>query len=116
MTPEVATLLQPGLTIYNEGGRFDLAHLISRVRPSAGRSLPGGASPIPSPRQDFRLSVVVEENGARAGRTAVYALGGTRMGTDFLVGQPSVPPPAPATAQPVCRKVEAVLHAGSGAP
>lgn len=116
MTPDVAAILSPVLTVYNEGGRFDLAALIGRVRPSAIRSLPGGAAPVPSPRQSFRLSVVVERNGARAGRSAVYALGGTRTGTDFLVWQPSVAMPAPAAPHPACQKIAAVLNAGAVAP
>ena len=62
------------------------------------------------------MSIAVEGKGARAGRTAVYALGGTRTGTDFLVWQPSVPTPAPAAAHPACVKIAAVLLAGSGAP
>lgn len=116
MTPDVAAILRPVLTVYNEGGRFDLAALIARTRPSAGRSLPGGAAPVPSPRQNFRMSIAVEGKGARAGRTAVYALGGTRTGTDFLVWQPTVPTPAPAAAHPACVKIAAVLLAGSSAP
>lgn len=114
MTPDVAAILRPVLTIYNEGGRFDLAALISRVRPAASRSLPGGAAPVPSPRQNFQMSIVVEWKGARAGRAAVYALGGTRTGADFLVWQPSVPMPAPAAMHPACVKIAAVLLAGSG--
>lgn len=116
MTPEIAALLTPVLTVYNEGGRFDLAALITRVRPSAIRALPGGAVPVPSPRQYFRMSVAVERNGARAGRSAVYALGGTRTGTNFLVWQPSVRPPAQAPFHPACPKIAAVLNAGAVAP
>jgi general secretion pathway protein K len=116
MTPDVAAILTPVLTVYNEGGRFDLAALIARVRPSSVRSLPAGGRPVPSPRQYFRMSVVVERNGARAGRAAVYALGGTRAGTDFLVWQHGAAAQGPAAPHPACRKIAAVLNAGAGSP
>ena len=64
MTPAIAARLRPVLTTYNETGRFDLAALVRRANPSAIRSLPGSAGPVPSPRQVFRLSVVVEEGRA----------------------------------------------------
>lgn len=114
MTPEAAAILTPVLTVYNEGGRFDLAALIARVRPAAVRALPGGARPVPSPRQYFRMSVVVARDGARAGRAAVYALGGTRTGTDFLVWQHGAALQGPAAPHPACRRIAAVLNAGAG--
>ncbi|PIK68885.1 general secretion pathway protein GspK [Methylobacterium frigidaeris] len=86
MTPTLAARLRPALTVYNEGGRFDLAALVRRVNPSAIRSLPGSAGPVPSQRQMFRLSVVVEEGRARAGRSAILNLGSG----GFLVWQQTV--------------------------
>ncbi len=100
MTPEIAGRLQPALTVYNEGGSFDLAALVRRLQPSAGPSLPPGGRPVPSPRQYFRMSVTVAQGTARAGRIGVYALGGSRTGTDFLVWQPGVAPPRPRLRSP----------------
>lgn len=110
MTPETAAILRPALTVHNQGGRFDLAALIRRVRPAAVPSLPEAGGPVPSPRQYFRVSVVVAERRARAGRSAIYGLGGTRTGTDFLDWLPTVAPePASVTDHPACPTIAAAL-------
>ncbi|MCF4125463.1 general secretion pathway protein GspK [Methylobacterium sp. SyP6R] len=107
MTPAIAARLRPVLTVYNEGGRFDLAALVRRANPSAIRSLPGSAGPVPSPRQVFRLSVVVEAGRARAGRSAILNLGG---GSGFLVWQQTVAADLVAgTGHPACALVAAAL-------
>jgi general secretion pathway protein K len=113
MTPAVAGLLRPVLTVYNEGGRFDLTALVRRANPAAIRSLPGSAGPVPSPRQVFRLSVVVEEGRTRAGRSAILNLGGT----GFLVWQQTVAPDLVGGApHPACATVAAALVAGAVRP
>lgn len=110
MTPEIAARLQPALTVYNEGGTFDLAALVRRLQPAAAPALAGERRPVPSPRQYFRLSVTVAQGTARAGRRGVYALGGTRTGTDFLVWQPGVADrPGPAADHPACAAIRAAL-------
>ncbi|KQU05313.1 hypothetical protein ASG60_01115 [Methylobacterium sp. Leaf469] len=110
MTPEIAATLAPVLTVYNEGGRFDLAALIGTVKPSALRSLPQASGPVPSPRQYYRMQVVVAGRRARAGRSALYAMGGSRTGTDFLVWQQAAPPlAASGPDHPACRMIVAVL-------
>ncbi|MFH6783932.1 MULTISPECIES: general secretion pathway protein GspK [Methylobacterium] len=109
MTPAIAARLRPVLTVYNEGGRFDLAALVRRANPSAIRSLPGSAGPVPSPRQVFRLSVVVEEGRARAGRSAILNLGGA----GFVVWQQTVAPDlVGGVGHPACAMVTAALGAG----
>ncbi|KMO15595.1 hypothetical protein SQ03_16945 [Methylobacterium platani JCM 14648] len=109
MTPALAARLRPALTVYNEGGRFDLAALVRRLNPAAIRSLPGSAGPVPSPRQVFRLSVVVEEGRARTGRSAILTLGGS----GFLVWQQTVAPDLVAGAgHPACARVAAALAGG----
>ncbi|QRE74043.1 general secretion pathway protein GspK [Methylobacterium aquaticum] len=109
MTPAIAARLRPVLTVYNEGGRFDLAALVRRANPSAIRSLPSAAGPVPSPRQVFRLSVVVEEGGARAGRSGILTLGGS----GFLVWQQTVAADLVAgTGHPACAMVAAALGSG----
>ncbi|AWB20472.1 general secretion pathway protein GspK [Methylobacterium currus] len=106
MTPAIAARLRLVLTIYNETGRFDLAALVRRANPSAIRSLPGSAGPVPSPRQVFRLSVVVEEGRARAGRSAIVNLGGG----GFLVWQQTVAPDlGGGTVHPACAQVATAL-------
>lgn len=106
MTPAIAARLRPVLTVHNEGGRFDLAALVRRVNPAAIRSLPGSAGPVPSPRQVFRLSVVVEEGRSRAGRQAILNLGGS----GFVVWQQTVAPDLVAgTGHPACATVAASL-------
>lgn len=115
MTPETAAILRPVLTVHNGGGRFDLAGLIRQVRPSAVPSLPESTGPVPSPRQYFRVSVVVADRGARAGRSAIYALGGTRTGTDFLDWLPVVAPaPTIVADHGACPAIAAAL--GTGEP
>lgn len=110
MTPEIAARLEPALTVYNEGGTFDLAALVRRLQPAAAPALAGAGRPVPSPRQYFRLSVTVAQGAVRAGRRGVYALGGTRTGTDFLVWQPGAADlPGPAADHPACRSIRAVL-------
>ncbi|WP_245442612.1 general secretion pathway protein GspK [Methylobacterium terrae] len=109
MTPAIAARLRPVLTVYNQGGRFDLAALVRRANPAAIRSLPGSAGPVPSPRQAFRLSVVVEEGRSRAGRSAILDLGGS----GFVVWQQTVAPDLVAgTGHPACAAVAASLAAG----
>ena len=110
MTPEIAARLQPALTVYNEGGTFDLAALVRRLQPASAPTLPGTERPVPSPRQYFRLSVTIAQGNARAGRRGVYTLGGTRTGTDFLVWQPGVADlPGPAADHPACPVIRAAL-------
>lgn len=114
MTPEAAAILRPVLTVHNRGGRFDLAALLRRAGSPAVPSLPN-AAPVPSPRQYFRVSVVVADRRARAGRSAIYGLGGTRTGTDFLDWLPTVPPdPAGVTDHAACPAIAAAL--GTGEP
>ncbi|WP_082167684.1 general secretion pathway protein GspK [Methylobacterium aquaticum] len=109
MTPAIAARLRPVLTVYNEVGRFDLAALVRRANPSAIRSLPGSSGPVPSPRQVFRLSVVVEEGRARAGRSAILNLGGG----GFLVWQQTVAPDLVAGAgHPACALVARAMGSG----
>lgn len=109
MTPEIAARLQPALTVYNEAGSFDLASLVRRLRPS-GPLPPQDGRRTPSPRQYFRMSVTLAQGTARAGRVGVYALGGTRTGTDFLVWQPGVALSAtPGTDHPACAAIRAAL-------
>jgi general secretion pathway protein K len=109
MTPALAARLAPVLTVYNAGGRFDLAALVRRVNPAASRSLPGSAGPVPSPRQAFRLSVVVAEGRARAGRSAILDLGGG----GFLVWQQTVAPDlVDGVGHPACAMLAAALSAG----
>ncbi|TNC15849.1 general secretion pathway protein GspK [Methylobacterium terricola] len=109
MTPAIAARLRPVLTVYNEGGRFDLAALVRRANPGAIRSLPGSAGPVPSPRQVFRLSVVVEEGRARAGRSAILTLGGS----GFVVWQQTVAPDlVGGTGHPACAPIAVALAAG----
>ena len=116
MTPDVAAILRPVLTVYNEGGRFDLAALVAQRRPSHLDASLRQARPVPSPRQYFRMSVVVEEAGARAGRSAIYALGGTRTGTDFLSWQQASTTVTTAVTSPLghrsCPTVATALRAG----
>lgn len=110
MTPALAARLQPALTVFNEGGGFDLAALVRRFQPSAAPSLPASGRPVPSPRQYFRMSVSLAQGTARAGRIAVYALGGTRTGTDFLVWQPGVAPSgAPPVGHAACPAIRAAI-------
>lgn len=113
MTPAIAARLRPVLTVHNEGGRFDLAALVRRVNPAAIRSLPGAAGPEPSPRQVFRISVVVEENRTRSGRTGIVNLGGAgfivwqqTVAADILEGAP----------HPACAAIAAALSAGPARP
>ena len=113
MTPEIAGRLQPALTVYNEGGSFDLAALARRLQPSAVTPPPGGR-PVPSPRQYFRMSATVAQGTARARRIGVYALGGSRTGTDFLVWQPGVAPGAPALDHPACAAIRGALGEEGG--
>ena len=109
MTPDLAARLQPALTVYNETGSFDLATLVRTLRPP-GAAPPQDGRRVPSPRQYFRMSVTLAQGTARAGRIGVYALGGTRTGTDFLVWQPGVPvPPATAVDHPACGAIRAAL-------
>lgn len=109
MKPDIAARLQPALTVYNEAGSFDLAALMRTLRPS-GPLPPQDGKRTPSPRQYFRLSVTVAQGTARAGRIGVYALGGTRTGTDFLVWQPGVAVPAdPIAGHPACTAIRAAL-------
>ncbi|CAO4141460.1 hypothetical protein LPLAFNJD_LOCUS946 [Methylorubrum aminovorans] len=113
MTPDIAAILRPVLTVYNEGGRFDLAALVARLRPSHLDGSLRQAGPVPSPRQYFRMSVVVEQAGTRAGRSAIYALGGTRTGTDFLSWQQaSAVTTTAALSHRACATVAAALRAG----
>ncbi|KMO44766.1 hypothetical protein VQ03_01435 [Methylobacterium tarhaniae] len=108
MNPVLAARLRPVLTVYNEGGRFDLAALVRRANPSAIRSLPGSAGPVPSPRQVFRLSVVVAEGRARAGRSAFLNLGAG----GFLVWQQTVAPDlGTGTGHRACTMIAAALAA-----
>lgn len=109
MTPALAAKLQPALTVYNEGGSFDLAALVRRLQPSAAPSLPEGGKRVPSPRQYFRIAVTLTNGSARAGRIAVYALGGTRTGTDFLAWQPGLVPSGFAVAHGACPAIRAAL-------
>ncbi|MCJ2088408.1 general secretion pathway protein GspK [Methylobacterium sp. E-005] len=110
MTAGIAARLQPALTVYNEAGTFDLAALVRRLQPTAAPARPEGHPRIPSPRQYFRLSVTVVQGTTRAGRRGVYALGGTRTGTDFLVWQPGVADlPGPAADHPACPAIRAAL-------
>ena len=110
MTAEISARLQPALTDYNEGGTFDRAALVQRLQPAAAPALAGESRPVPSPRQYFRLSVTVMHGDVRAGRRGVYALGGTRTGTDFLVWQPGVTDRlAPAADHPACPAIRAAL-------
>ncbi|MCJ2015122.1 general secretion pathway protein GspK [Methylobacterium sp. J-076] len=114
MTPQLAAKLQPALTVYNEGGTFNLAALTRRLNPAAVPSLPASGKGVPSPRQYFRMSVTLVQGTARAGRTGIYALGGSRTGTDFLVWQPGVaaPAPAPAIDHRACGAIRAALLGG----
>lgn len=112
MTPDIAALLAPALTVYNESGRFDLAALVGRIRPTALDTLPRQSAPVPSTRQYFRISVTVAEAGSRAGRSAIYAMGGTRTGTDFLGWQQATAPLTAAPAHPACPTIANILRAG----
>ena len=116
MTPEIAARLQPALTVYNEGGSFDLAALVRRFNPAAGPALPPEGRPVPSPRQYFRMSVTLAQGTTRAGRIGVYALGGTRTGTDFLVWQPGVAAPVPAAGHPACAAIRGALGESGDPP
>jgi general secretion pathway protein K len=111
MTPSLAATLQPALTVYNEGGTFDLATLVRRLKPSAAPSEADSGKRVPSPRQYFRMAVTVANGSARAGRVAVYALGGTRTGTNFLAWQPGLAPPGPPAAHGACPAIRAALEA-----
>lgn len=110
MTPPFAAMLQPALTVYNEGGGFDLAALVRRLRPSVAPAQAEGGKRVPSPRQYFRMAITVASGSARAGRVAVYALGGTRTGTNFLAWQPGHAPPGPAVAHGACPAIRAALE------
>lgn len=115
MTPEAAAILGPVLTVHNRGGRFDLGALIRQVRPAAATALPDASGPVPSPRQHFRISVVVADRRARAGRSAVFGLGGTRSGTDVIDWLPTVAPdPGAAADHLACPAIAAAL--GTGPP
>ena len=112
MTPAIAARLQPALTVYNENGTFDLAALVRRLQPASAPPFSESRPRVPSPRQYFRLSVTVAQGSARAGRAGLYALGGTRTGTDFLVWQPGVlDDRGPATGHPACAVIQATLAA-----
>lgn len=117
MTPDIAALLKPVLTVYNEGGRFDLAALVGRVKPSVLPSLARSSGPTPSPRQYFLMRIAVESRHARAGRSALYAMGGSRTGTDFLIWQQTVAPAAgPSVEHPACRTIATALVDEATAP
>lgn len=112
MTAGTAARLRPVLTVHNEGGRFDLAALVRRVNPAAIRSLPGSVGPVPSPRQVFRISVVVEENRTRAGRTGIVDLGGA----GFIVWQQTVAADlVSGVPHPACLAIAAAFSVGDRA-
>ncbi len=108
VTPALAHRLAPALTVHNPGGRFDLAGLLGRLNPAAVQKLPASATPVPSPRQYFRLAVVVADARARAGRAVTFGPGAT----GFVVWQQTVPPDLGAGgAHPACAAIAAAFSA-----
>ncbi|WP_246686184.1 type II secretion system protein GspK [Methylobacterium sp. WL8] len=112
MTEDIAARLKPLLTIYNESGR------VAGASPDPAKAARGQgartpqAPPAPSPRQYFRIDVLVEEQGVRAGRSGTYALGGGSSGMDFLAWQPGIPTLPPALeGHPTCGVIGAALQA-----
>ena len=108
MTPAIAAILLPVVTVFNPNGRFDATRL--RRTPAA----PGvGPSASPSPRQFLRIEVsVAGPTGARAGRSALVSLGNAPVGIGIVDWVRSVPTPQAGIAHPACARIAAAIGPG----
>lgn len=100
LRPALAARVQPALTVFNPGGRFDVRtfadknfagkdfadqNFATMALPGRAGSDGGAAPPAPSPRQYFRIAVTAgDANGTSAGRAAILSMGGAATGTGII--------------------------------
>lgn len=98
MTPALAALLLPAVTVFNPDGHLNT----TRLRPGMG----GLAHP--SPRLFLRVAVSISDAaGARAGRSALVSTGRTEAGIVEWIR--SVPPFRTGIGHPACARILAAL-------
>lgn len=105
MTPALAAILLPAVTVFNPGGRLDTSRLRRVATAEAARQ-----PPRPSQRQFLRVEVLVANPaGARAGRSALVSAGAAPVGIGIVEWVRSIPSGQAGSPHPACARIVAGL-------
>lgn len=105
MTPRIAAVLRPAVTVWNTGGGLDPS--LNRTWASAGGTAAEGlgAYATRSPHQFYEIRVVAETaGGTRSGRAAILSLEARSTGFGLLTWRTSTAPAAPGATHPACER------------
>lgn len=110
MTPRIAAILRPSVTVWNTRGGLDPA--LNRTLASRGGTAAEGlrAYTTPSLRQFYEIRVVAETpNGTRSGRAAILSVDARSTGFGLLTWRTSTAPASPDSTHPACELFRAAL-------